>query len=166
MCHCYYYYSYSYIKNLGNYKVLPIKSEIIDRFWRSRCLNHHIDLSNMIGSSAGAATASIMPKNGTKIIIPLLSKKSSPVKRFQSLRCLNNHIDLPYMMWLLTSGATNFLVTKIGTKDLDTSYSVYRFLTNGQILMFKVSKQPYQYPPNNRITCKWRNFLPGGQNLN
>ena len=44
------------------------------------------------------------------------------------------------MMGSLASGANNYLVTKIGTKDLATSCSVYRFRTNGQIWMFKVSK--------------------------
>ena len=54
------------IINLGNHFFLPIKSELIDGFWRSRCLNNHIDLSNMIGIFASGATASLVGKIGTK----------------------------------------------------------------------------------------------------
>ena len=32
--------------------------------------------------------------------------------------------------------------------------------------MFRVSKWPYWSPPHDRITCKWRKFLPGGKKLN
>ena len=93
----------------------------------------------MIGSFVSDAKVSLVAKNGTKKIIPLLSIKSSPVDRFQSLRCLNDFIDLPYMMGSLVSGATNYLVANIGTKDFATSCSVYRFRNNGQIFIFKVS---------------------------
>ena len=189
----------------------------MDGFWCSRCLNKCIDLLYMIGSFASGANVSLVAKNGTKKIIPLLSIKSSPVDRFQSLRCLNYHIDLPYMMGLLAIGATNSLVAKIGTKDFATSCSVYRFWTNGQILMlkvsencidlpymmgslasgatnsrvakigtkdlatscwvykisnngrilmFKVSKWPYQSPRHDRIICKWHHCLHSGQKSN
>ena len=70
----------------------------------------------MIGSFSSGANVSLVAKNGTKKIIPLLSIKSSPVDRFQSLRCLNDRINLPYMMGSLVSGTTNSLVAKIGTK--------------------------------------------------
>ena len=104
-------------------------------------------------------TNSLVAKNGTKKIIP-------PVDRFQSLRCLNDRIDLPYMMGSLASGATNSLVAKIGTKDLATSCWVYRIWNNGWILMFKVSKRPYRSPLHDRIICKWRQCLLGGQKWN
>ena len=100
----------------------------------------------MIGLFASGANASLVAKNGTKEIIPLLSIKSSPVDRFQSLRCLNDRIDLPYMMGSLAIGATNSLVAKIGTIDFSTFCSVYRFWTSEQILIFKVSKWPYRSP--------------------
>ena len=69
----------------------------------------------------------------------------------------------PHMIGSLASSATNSLVAKLGTKELATSCSVYRFSTNEQILMLKVSKQPYWSPPYNRITCKWCHFLPSSQ---
>ena len=109
----------------------------------------------MIGSFASGTNVSSVAKNGTKKIIPLLPIKSALVDGFQSLRCLNDRIDLPYIMESLASGATYSLVAKIGSNDLPTSFSVYRFSTNGQISMFKVSKQPYQSPLHDEITCKW-----------
>ena len=151
---------------MQNQVFLSLESEIMDGFSHSRCLNDRIDLLYMIGSFASGAHVSLVAKNGTKKIIPQLSIKSSPVDRFQSLRCLNDRIDLPYMMGSLASGATNSLVAKIGTKDLATSCWVYRIWNNRQILMFKVSKLPYQSPPHDRITCKRCHFLHGGQKLN
>ena len=47
---------------------MPIKSEIMDRFGHSRCLNDCIDLTNMIGSCASSANASLVAKIGTKCI--------------------------------------------------------------------------------------------------
>ena len=118
----------------------------------------------MIGSFSSDANVSLVAKNGTKKIIPLLSIKSSPVDRFQSLRCLNDRIDLPYMMGSLAGGATNSLVAKIGTKDLATT--VNKIITSGQISEVEVSKRPYRSPLHDGITCKWRHKLPGGQNWN
>ena len=68
-----------------------------------------------------------------------------------------------HMIGSLASGATNSLVAKIGTKDLVTSCLVYIFSTNGQILMFKVSKQWYRSPQHDMIICKWCHLLPGSQ---
>ena len=93
----------------------------MDVFLHSRCLNNYIDLFYMIGSFASGANASLVAKNRTKEMFPLLLVISSPVDRFQSLRYLNDRIDLPYMMGSLARGATNSLVAKIGTKDLATS---------------------------------------------
>ena len=56
-----------FIINLGNHFFLPIKSELIEGFWCSRCLNNNIDLSNMIGIFTSSATASLVAKIGTKI---------------------------------------------------------------------------------------------------
>ena len=125
---------------------MPIESEIMDGFWNSRCLNNRINLFYIIGSFASGANVSLVAKNGTKKIIPLLSIKyvikSSLVDRFQSLRSLNDRIDLPYMMGSLASGTTNSLVAKIRTKDLATHCWVHRIWNNGRILIFKVSKWP------------------------
>ena len=61
----YYFYSY-YVMNLQNHTFLPIKSELMDGFWHSRCLNDHIDLPNIIRSLASGANASLVAKNWTK----------------------------------------------------------------------------------------------------
>ena len=64
---------------------LPISSEIIDRFWHSRCLNDHINLFYIIGSFASGTNVSLVAKNGTKKIIPLLRIKPSKnpqIKKF------------------------------------------------------------------------------------
>merc|ERR1712074_418812 len=45
---------------------LCLKSEIMDVFWSSRCLNDHIDLPDKIGSFSSGATTSMVVKNGTK----------------------------------------------------------------------------------------------------
>ena len=81
----------------------------------------------MIGSLASGSTSSLLAKNGTTKIMPLLSIKASPVDRFQSLRCLNNCINLPYMIGSLASSATKSLVAQIRAKDFATFCSVYRF---------------------------------------
>ena len=91
---------------------------------------------------------------------------SEIIDGFWHSRCLNDHIDLLYMMELLTSGATDSLVTKIGTKDLTKSCSVYRMQNNRWILTFKVCKQPYQSLRQDRIICKWCQYLLGGQKWN
>ena len=132
-------------------KILPhlaqsIDSEIMDGFWHQRCLNNCINLFYMIGSFASGTNVSLVTKNGAKKNHSTTVVKSSPVNRFQSLRCLNDHINLPYMMGSLAIGATNSLVAKIGTIDFATFCSVYRFWTSEQILIFKVSKRPYQSP--------------------
>ena len=136
----------------------------MNRFWHSRCLNNHIDLPDTIGLFASGTNASLVAKNGTKKINPLLWTKPSPVDRFWCLRCLNNHKNLPIMIESFAGGITNVLVAKIGTKDLATCCSVNRIWNNGQILTFKVSKQPYQSPRHYRIICKWCHYLPGGKN--
>ena len=62
-----------------------IDSEIMDGFWHSRCLNNHIDLFYMIGSFASGTNVSLVAKNGTKKIIPLLwikSSKKPQIKKF------------------------------------------------------------------------------------
>ena len=64
---------------------LPISPEIMDGFWCSRCLNDRIDLLYMIGSFASGANVSLVAKNWTKKIIPLLwikSSKKPQIKKF------------------------------------------------------------------------------------
>ena len=117
----------------------------------------------IIGSGANV---SLVAKNGTKKIIPLLSIKSSLVDRFKSLRCLKNRINLSYMMESLASGATNSLVAKIGTKYFATSCLVYRFWNNERILTFKVSKQLYKSLLHDRFICNWCQCLLGCQKRN
>ena len=45
---------------------LSLKSEIMDGFWSSRCLNDHIDLPDKIGSFLGGAATPMVVKNGTE----------------------------------------------------------------------------------------------------
>ena len=45
---------------------LFIKSEIMDGFWSSRCLNDPVDLPDKIGSFLSGAATSMVVKNGTK----------------------------------------------------------------------------------------------------
>ena len=45
---------------------MPVESEIMDRFWHSRCLNDCIDLLYMIGLFASSANISLVAKNRTK----------------------------------------------------------------------------------------------------
>ena len=97
---------------------MPIESEIMDQFWCLRCLNDRINLLYMIGSFTSGANVSLVAKNGTKKIIPLLSIKSSLVDRFQSLKCLNNRIEILYMIGSFTSGANVSLVAKNRTKKI------------------------------------------------
>ena len=56
------------IRNCCTILALPIESEIMDEFWRSRCLNDHIDFPNMIVSFINSATTSLVVKKGTKIL--------------------------------------------------------------------------------------------------
>ena len=76
----------------------------------------------MKGSFASGATASLVAKNGSRKLIPLLWIKSSPVDRFWCVRCLNNLIKVPDMMGSFASGATASLVAKNGTKQLSQQF--------------------------------------------
>ena len=49
--------------------LLCLKSEIMDRFWSSGCLNDRIDMPVKIGSFLSGATTPMVVKNGTKKII-------------------------------------------------------------------------------------------------
>ena len=92
----------------------------------------------MIGSFASGANVSLVAKNGTNKIIPLMSIKSSPVDKFQSLRCLNDRIDLFYIIGSFASGTNVFLVTKNGAKK---SFHYYlKIITSEQISEFEVSR--------------------------
>ena len=143
-----------------------MKSELVDVLWHSRCPNYCINISDMIRIFASRANASLVSKNWTKKIIPLLLIKSSSVDRFWCLRCLYNRIDSPDMKGSFASGTNASLVAKIGTKDLATSCSVNRIWNNRRILTFRVSKWSYWSPPHDRIISRWRHFLHGGQKLN
>ena len=81
-----------------------------------------MDLPDMIGTLASGTNASLVAKNGTKIIIPLLSIKLSPVDRFWCLRCLNDRIKVPEMIKSFESGATALLVAKNGTKKISQPF--------------------------------------------
>merc|ERR1711984_28888 len=65
---------------------LCIKSEIMDGFWSSRCLNDRIDLLDKIGSFLSGSTTPMVVKNGTKKIIPLPMIKLSISQPFEELQ--------------------------------------------------------------------------------
>ena len=74
-----------------------IKSEIMDGFWSSRCLNDRIDLPDKIGSFLSGATTSMVVKNVTiktfhhyGAVAPL---KSDPILSSRSIR-LFRHLEL------------------------------------------------------------------------
>ena len=46
---------------------LSIESEIMDRFWSSRCLNDCLQVLNKIGTFASSATSPLVVKSGTKL---------------------------------------------------------------------------------------------------
>ena len=82
-----------FLRNSCTTLALPIESNVIDRFRCWRYLNNHIDLPKLTGSFLSGTTASLVSKNRTKTIIPLLWVKSSLVDRFWYLRCLNSGLD-------------------------------------------------------------------------
>ena len=69
-------------------------------------------------TNLSSANASLVAKNRTRKIIPLLWIKSSPVDRLWCLMCLNDRIDLPDMIGSFASGATASLVAQNGTKKM------------------------------------------------
>ena len=115
---------------------MPISPEIIDGFWCSRCLNDRIDLSDMIGTFASSAKASLVAKNRTKKIIPLPLIESSPVDGFWRLKCQYNRINQPDIIGLFVGGTTTPLVVKVWTKqpwvkieylrNFDHSFAIFR----------------------------------------
>ena len=54
----------------------------------------------------------------------------------------------------------------VPSRILHPTCSAYISLNNGRILMFKVSKRPCRSPLHDRIICKWRQCLLGGQKWN
>merc|ERR1712148_126589 len=107
-----------------------IKSEIMDGFWSSRCLNDPVDLPDKIGYFLSGAATSMVVKNGTKknfshfsctllqIFAGILSLglKSEINDGFWSSRCLNDPVDLPDKIGSFLSGAATSMVVKNGTK--------------------------------------------------
>ena len=87
-----------------------LKSEIMDRFWCSRCQNDHINLPKKIGSFASGATIRLVVKNGTKSI------KSEIMDGFWWLRCLNDRIPQPDIIGTIADETTDPLVAKKLTK--------------------------------------------------
>ena len=80
---------------------LCLKSEIMDGFWSSRCLNDRIDLPDKIGSFSSGATTSMVVKNGTKknfwgffLVHPDLHKIASRSAQICVPTCTKLHPDL------------------------------------------------------------------------
>ena len=55
---------------------LSLKSEIMDGFWSSKCLNDHIDLPDKIESFLSSAATPMVVKSGTKKIISYKNTKN------------------------------------------------------------------------------------------
>ena len=73
------------VKNFASNIYSPISSEMMDRFWCLRSLNNRISVFYMIGPFASGANVSLVAKNGTKKIIPILwikSSKKPQIKKF------------------------------------------------------------------------------------
>ena len=84
----------------------------LDGFLYSRCLHNNIEVPDMIGSFASSATASMVVKNGTKKIIPILWIKSSKrpqIKKFHKT-------DPPKVGILIQNTISKFSKTKNQTK--------------------------------------------------
>merc|ERR1712030_260215 len=58
-----------------------IKSEIMDGFWSSRCLNDPVDLPDKIGLFLSGAASSMVVKNGTKKNFSPKKKKKKKKKK-------------------------------------------------------------------------------------
>ena len=103
---------------------LPISSEIIDRFWHSRCLKDRINLFYMIGSFASCANVSLRSKKGTKKIIPLLSIKSSKkpqIKNFyETDPPKSGNSDSKYNIKILKNQKSNSKKTPYSSKKSKT----------------------------------------------
>ena len=87
-----------------------IESKMMDRFWCSRCLNNSIGLFYMIGSFAGGANVSLVVKNGTKKIIPLLwikSSKKPQIKKFHKKTPTSGNFDSKYNFEIFKNQKSN-----------------------------------------------------------
>ena len=109
----------------------------MDKFRCLRCLNDCIEVPDMIRLFASGTNASLMAKNRNR-------KLSQPfVDRYWCLSCLKNCIKVPNMIGSSASGAIASLVAHNITEIISAIW--------GGILMFKLSKWPYQSARHNRI---------------
>ena len=72
----------------------------------------------MIESFASGTNVSLVTKNRTKKIIPLMWKTLLPVDRFVFLSCINNCFDLPNMIILFASAPLTPWLPKLELKVL------------------------------------------------
>ena len=67
---------------------------------------------------------------------------------------------------LYNTGGCPFCSSVCLSQILHLTCSAYISWNNGQILMFKVSKRPYQSSWHDEIIYRWRHNPSGGENLN
>ena len=94
-------------------------------------------------------------------LLPLgMPIESEIMDRFRNSRCLNNHIDLLQMIGPWASGANASLVAKIGTKKIILLLLIKSSPVDGFLCLRCLKDQ------HDRISCKKRHKLLGGQNWN
>ena len=86
------------------------ESQIMDKFWCSRCLNDRINLPDMIGSFASGAIAFIVAKNWTKTLSQLFKELQGPNSELI--------LSISKVEILIQSTISKFSKTKNQTKTL------------------------------------------------
>ena len=79
---------------MQNHTFLPIKSELIDGFWCSRCLNDRIDLPELIGSLASGANTSLVAKNETKKTFDLFFTSIHASRKLLYSLCFSKYMKI------------------------------------------------------------------------
>ena len=81
-------------------------------------------------------------------------------------RIILTYFDLFDLIWQILTNFDLLDLFDLFSQIVASDCSAYISLNNGRILMFKVSKWPYQSCLHDKITCKWRQCLLGGQKWN
>ena len=119
-------------------------------FWHLRCLNDHIDLLYMIGSFASGTNVSLVAKNGTKTIIPLLwirSSKKPQIKKFHKTDPPKVGILIQNTILKFSKSVTASLVVQNGTENHFSCLKSYRApIWNLSLLPLNISMEPILEP--------------------
>ena len=90
---------------------------------------------------------------------------SSGIKSSSTIT-LSTIVTKSYVILESVRSSVPFRVCVCLSQILHPTCSAYISWNNGRILMFKVSKWPYQSSWHDEIICRWRHNPPGGENLN